>query len=80
MGSKTYALSSLTVGLVLGILVYALTESTGLGILTFVGVSVVGYFIIRAIEIGIDKGVDSATDAAVRKIQERKDKNDKEVK
>ena len=43
---KTYAYNSIIFGVLLGILVYCTTESIALTVLTGIGVSVVGFFLI----------------------------------
>lgn len=63
---KTYAYNSITIGILIGILVWATTESAVLGILAGLAISVVGFFIIRMFENAVDKGVDKASE----KIQE----------
>ena len=70
---KTYAYNSIIFGVLLGILVYATTESIALTILTGLGVSVVGFFIIRMIENAIHKGVHKAADKISDAYQHRKE-------
>lgn len=75
---KTYAYNSVVIGILLGMLVYASTSNVVLAILTCLGVSIVGFVIIRVIENAIDKGIDKAGDAisnAVKKHKENKDNN-----
>ncbi len=75
---KTYAYNSIIIGVLVGLLVYVSTESILLGILALVGVSVVGFILIRLLENAISKGVDTAVDAASRGIQKRREqKNQK---
>lgn len=62
MRRRTYAFNSIIIGFLLGFLVYATSKSIALAILTGIGVSVVGFIIIRLIENAISKGVDKASD------------------
>ncbi len=71
---KTYAYNSIIIGVLVGILAYASTESAILGIGACLGVSIVGFIVIRLIENAVDKGVDKAVDAAGRAWQEHKQK------
>ena len=63
---RTYAYNSIIIGVLIGILVYTTTRNVALTVLAGIGVSVVGFIIIRLIENAISKGVDKASD----KIQE----------
>ena len=72
---KTYAYNSIIIGVLVGILAWASTESVVLGILACVGVSVVGFVIIRVIEKAIGKGIDATTDAAAKAYQKHKEQN-----
>ena len=72
---KTYAYNSIIIGVLVGILAWASTENVVLGILACVGVSVVGFVIIRVIEKAIGKGIDAATDAAAKAYQKHKEQN-----
>ena len=59
---KTYAYNSITIGILLGILVWISANSAILGILTGLAVSVVGFFIIRMLENAVNKGVDKVSE------------------
>lgn len=72
---KTYAYNSIIIGFLIGILVWASAESAILGILAGLGVSVVGFFIIRMFENALEKGVDKVSEKvaeAYHRRQERK--------
>lgn len=71
---RTYAYNSIIIGFLLGILVYATSKSVVLGIVTGLGVSVVGFIIIRAIEKAIDKGVDKASEKISQSYHQHKEK------
>lgn len=71
---KTYAYNSIIIGFLVALYVYVSTESLVLGIVTLLGVSIVGFIAIRAIERLIGKGVDKAVDAASNAMQNRKNK------
>ena len=71
---KTYAYNSITIGVLVGILAYASSQSAVLGIAACLGVSVVGFIVIRLIENAVDKGVDKAVDAAGKAWQAHKQK------
>ena len=71
---KTYAHNSIIIGVLVGLLVWVSTENVALGILACVGVSIVGFVIIRFIEKAIGKGVDTAVDAATKAYKKRKEK------
>ncbi len=68
MRSKTYAYNSTIIGVFVGMLVWASTENVALAILALIGVSAVGFVVIRVIEKAIGKGVDAAADAAAKAI------------
>lgn len=72
---KTYAYNSVIIGALLGLLVGAATENVVLGILACVGVSIVGFVIIRLIERAISKGIDAAVDAAAEAYRKHKEQN-----
>ena len=55
---KTYAYNSIIIGVLIGLLAWASTENVVLGVLACVGVSIIGFVIIRLIEQAIGKGVD----------------------
>lgn len=59
---RTYAYNSITIGFLVGMLVYASTNSGGLAALACAAVSVVGFIVIRLIENAISRGVDKAAD------------------
>lgn len=73
---KTYAYNSIIIGVLIGLMAYISTENIILGILACVGVSVVGFVIIRVIEKAIGKGVDAATGAAVKAYQKHKEQKE----
>ena len=70
-----YAYNSIIVGVLLGLLAWASTKNVVLGVLACVGVSVVGFVIIRLIEKAIGKGVDAAADAVAKAYQKHKEQN-----
>ena len=72
---KTFAYNSITIGVLVGLLAWASTESVVLGVLACVGVSIVGFVIIRLIEQAIGKGVDAAADAAAKAYRKHKEQN-----
>lgn len=72
---KTYAYNSIIIGVLVGLLVWVSLENAVLGILACLGVSIVGFIVIRVIENAIGKGVDAAVDAATRAYQKRKEQN-----
>ena len=72
---KTYAYNSIIIGVLVGILAWASTENVVLGILACVGVSIVGFIIIRIIEKAIGKGVDAAANAAANAYRKHKEQN-----
>ena len=69
---KTYAYNSIIIGFLVGLLAWVSTENMALGILAFVGVSVVGFIAIRFLEKGIDKGIDAAANAVTNAYQNYK--------
>ena len=69
---KTYAYNSIIFGFLFGILVYVSTESIVLTILTVLGVSVVGFILIRLLENALSRGVDKAVDKVSDAYRERK--------
>ena len=75
---KTYAYNSIIIGVLVGILAWASTESAVLGIVACIGVSIVGFVLIRLIEKAIGKGVDAAVDAATKAYQKRKEQKEEE--
>ena len=72
---KTFAYNSITIGVLVGLLAWASTENVVLGVLACVGVSIVGFVIIRLIEQAVSKGVDAAADAAVKAYRKHKEQN-----
>lgn len=75
----TYAYNSITIGVLVGIVVYATSNgSIALAILATLAVSVIGFVIIRVLENAIDKGADAAYDAAVRHIQKKNEERNRE--
>ncbi len=70
---KTYAYNSIIFGFLLGLLVGVTTESVILGILAGLGVSVVGFIVIRLIENAIHKGVEKAADKISETYRRRKE-------
>lgn len=72
---KTYAYNSIIIGVLVGLLAWASTENVVLGILACVGVSIIGFVIIRIIEKAIGKGVDAAADAAAKAYRKHKEQN-----
>ena len=72
---KTYAYNSIIIGVLVGLLAWASTENVVLGVLGCVGVSIIGFVIIRLIEKAIGKGVDAAADAAAKAYRKHKEQN-----
>ena len=72
---KTFAYNSITIGVLVGLLAWASTKNVVLGVLACVGVSIVGFVIIRLIEQAIGKGVDAAADAAAKAYRKHKEQN-----
>ena len=68
MRRKTFAYNSIIIGALLGMLVWAYTENTALGIAAAVVISVAGFFAIRGLEHALDIGSQAAADALARKI------------
>ena len=68
---KTYSYSSVVIGVLVGLLVYASSENTVLAILAAVGVSVVGFILIRMLEKVLYKAADKAA-GAIRKAAEKR--------
>ena len=73
MRSKTYAYNSVIFGALAAMYAWATTDSVALAVLALVGVSVVGFVAIRALENALGKGLDAATDAATRAFQKNRD-------
>lgn len=72
--NRTFAYNSIWIGVLVGILVAVSTEKALLGILAGLAVAIGGFFLIRLIEKALGKGIDAATDAAARAINNRKNK------
>ena len=72
---KTYAYNSIIIGVLVGLLAWASTKNVVLGVLACVGVSIIGFVIIRIIEKAIGKGVDAAADAAAKAYRKHKEQN-----
>ena len=68
---KTYAYNSIIIGVLLAVVVLASTENTVLAVITLLGVSILGFVIIRALENAMYKGADKAAEAIKRKIDKR---------
>ena len=71
---KTYAYNSIIIGVLVGILAYTSTESAILGIGACLGVSIVGFIVIRLLENAISRGVDHADDRAAEAWENHKNK------
>ena len=71
--NKTYAYNSIIIGVLVGLLVGVKTDSIPLAILACLGVSIVGFIIIRMFEKAVDKGIDKASDKITEMHQRRKD-------
>ncbi|MBQ4382425.1 MAG: hypothetical protein II794_06800 [Oscillospiraceae bacterium] len=78
MRRKTFAFNSIIIGVLLGLLVWATTENVVLGVVTAVGVSVVGFFLIRFLENLLYKGVDAAADKIGQAIQKKKEEKEQD--
>ena len=72
---KTFAYNSITIGVLVGLLAWASTKNVVLGVLACVGVSIIGFVIIRFIEQAVSKGVDAAADAAAKAYRKYKEQN-----
>lgn len=70
---KTYAPNAIVVGVLVGILV-ALKVNVILGVLAGLGISILGWVLIRAFENAVYKAGDAAEDAIRKKLDERKNK------
>ena len=70
---KTYAYNYILIGILVGILVYVSSENLLLAILALLGVSVLGFIVIRVIENLISKGVDTTVDAAGKAYRKHKE-------
>ena len=69
---KTYAYNSIIIGILIGILVYVSSDSLILAILACLGISVVGFVVIRLLEKALSRGVDKAVDAATKAYENHK--------
>lgn len=72
---RTYAHNSFIIGGLIGIWV-TIKAGLFLGILTGLAVSIIGYFLIRALENAISDGVDKGVDAISNAIHDRKKEKD----
>lgn len=70
---RTYAPNAIIIGVLIGFLV-AVKANVVLGILAGLGVSVLGWVLIRAFENVMYKAGDAAEDAIRKKLDERKNK------
>lgn len=68
---RTYAPNAILIGVLFGILI-ALKVNAILGILAGVGISILGWALIRVFENALYKAGDAATDAIQKKINEKK--------
>ena len=57
---KTYAYNSVIIGSLLGILIWAETESIVLGVLAAIAVTIIGFIVIRLLENILSAGADKA--------------------
>ncbi len=73
---RTYSYSSIIIGVLVALLVYASTNNIALTILALVGVSVVGFILIRFLEKLLYKAADKGVDAVQKAIQNRKNNKD----
>ena len=69
---RTYAYNSIIIGILVGLLVGVSTENIVLGVLALVGVSIVGFVVIKVIENAIGAAVNKGVDAAATAYQDRK--------
>ena len=69
---KTYAPNSIIIGVLIGLLVWV-TVNPVLGVVAGIGVSVVGWIVIRMLENLIDKGVNAAETAITNAADRRKE-------
>ncbi|MBR2304158.1 MAG: zinc ribbon domain-containing protein [Ruminococcus sp.] len=75
---KTYAYNSIFIGIMLALLVQVSTENIVLAVITLLGVSILGFVVIRALEnafykagdMAVDKAMDAYTKRKQRKMQE----------
>ncbi len=70
---RTYAPNAIVIGVLVGLLV-AVKANVVLGVLAGLGVSVLGWVLIRAFENAMYKAGDAAEDAIRKKLDERKNK------
>ena len=79
---KTYAYNSIIIGVLVGLLVGVSTENIVLAILALLGISIVGFVVIRFLEKllwkALNKGVDAATDAAGKAYRNYKARKDEQ--
>ncbi|MBQ4290344.1 MAG: hypothetical protein II719_04035 [Clostridia bacterium] len=69
---KTYAYNSIIIGVLVGILVGVSTNNLVLAILACLGISIVGFILIRLLENALSRGVDKAVDAATKAYENHK--------
>ncbi len=67
---KTYAYNGIIIGALLGLLAWATTENTAIGVVAAIGGSVACFLIIRAFENLVSKGIDKAGAAITQKLDE----------
>ena len=70
---KTYAYNSIVIGVLVGIIVFLSTGSVVLTALAALGISVVGFIMIRGLEKLLEKGVDKATEKIGKAHERRKE-------
>lgn len=75
---KTYAYNSIIIGVLVGLLVGASTENIVLAILALLGVSIVGFVVIRLIENLISNLIDKGVDAAGKAYRNHKARKEEE--
>ena len=69
---KTYAYNSIFIGIMLALLVQVSTENIVLAVITLLGVSILGFVVIRALENALYKAGDMAVDKAMDAYTKRK--------
>ena len=72
---KTYAYNSIIIGVLVGLLVGLSTENVVLGVLACVGISIVGFVVIKFIENALGAAIDKGVDAAAKAYEDRKNQN-----
>ena len=73
---KTYAYNSIIIGFVVGLWVAVSSNNIVLAILAGLGVAVVGFVVIKALEKLLDKAGDKAVDAVTNAYQKHKQNKD----